>query len=100
MVVIYINVTNDCSIKTITVHWLDIKFDIRIQHESEKMLDSKPHPYIDFMSSQCTVIVYKLYYIDSVSDKDWIVDAIYFFSCSIFIFFILMSHLSAPDIGN
>jgi hypothetical protein len=34
---------------------------------------------------------YKLYYIDNGSDRDWIVDAIYIFSCSIVIFFILMS---------
>ena len=65
MVVISINVTNDCSIKTITVHWLDIKFDIRIRHESGKpehfFPDSKPHSYIDFMSSQLDALLYCLY---------------------------------------
>ena len=54
-----------CCMKTITVHWLDKNYDMNSAQTSENALHSlkfssgsKPHPYISFMSSQCTTIVY------------------------------------------
>lgn len=50
-----------CSIKTITVHWLDKTFDIWIQLKPVKMLDTAMHflslIHISVLCRQCTLIV-------------------------------------------
>jgi hypothetical protein len=35
-------------------------YNVLIKKNPHLFPDSKPHPYIDFISSQCTVIVYSM----------------------------------------
>ena len=77
MVVISINVTNDCSIKTKTVHWLDIKSIYGWGLESGKMRGFPehfprfvPNTYIEFYVKAIHCYCLYIYYVKTIYEKN------------------------------